>query len=532
MRTRSRAGSGSRLPAVVSPLMAFLTAFLALFLALTMVRPAVAQEPDPRYWRLDDIRSTFDAWETEYPDIFHQWPLGLSGEGATIPIARISDNAWQFEPQPRVVFHAAQHANECNGTGAIMMTMNTLLAGYGADPAVTARVDGLELYFIPVLNPDGHSYVFSGAPSWADWRKTLRDNNENDETDFPADGVDLNRNWDWFWGEYDQTDPASQKYKGPYAWSEPEIAALRNFVVAERPVLVIDYHSPVTISWTNYIFWPWMSQHGWGLSPDEPIARELAEEWAANTQTESGDYYHSIYAYDALPKEQCWVYGKTGSLTFVMEISQQCWWSGATVDTVAARVARGSIYLLDRTLAGPGIKGVVTDAGTGEPLQAEVQLAEMHAPEVGPRLTEFRFGQYYRLTLPGSYTVAVSQRNYVSQTRTVTVSSSGWTTADFALQPEATAVGEIDGDATQVWLRIANPVRCGQTVQLSLPSGLRPAQVELFDVSGHRVAVLGRDLAADQEHMLRLPGRLPNGVYLLRARAGGRQQVARLVLVN
>ena len=69
-------------------------------------------------------------------------------------------------------------------------------------------------------------------------------------------------------------------------------------------------------------------------------------------------------------------------------------------------------------------------------------------------------------------------------------------------------------------------------MQLALPKGLRPAQVELFDLSGRRVAVLGRDLAADREHLLRLPGRLPDGVYLLRAQTGGRQQVARLVLVN
>ena len=504
-----------------------------LSLVLTLAWSALAEEPDPRYWRLDDIRNRLDAWEVEYPDIFHQETLGLSGEGVTIPVARISDHAAQSEPEPRLLFHAAQHANECNGTNAIMHTMSGLLAGYGNDPAVTARVDGLELYFIPVLNPDGHGYVFSGAPNWADWRKTLRDNNENEEVDFPADGVDLNRNWDWFWGEYSETNPSSQKYKGPYPWSEPEIVALRNFILAERMVFVIDYHSPVSIVWMNYIFWPWMSQHGWGESPDAPVARILAEEWAANTLTETDQHYHAIFGYDSLPKEQCWIYGNTGILTFVMEISEQCWWSGATVDTIAARVARGSVYLLDRTLEGPGITGLVTDAGTGAPLQAEVQIAEMHAPEVGPRLTEARFGQYHRLTLDGSYTIHVSCRNYIPETRSVSVGSSGWATADFSLEPEVTAVGEPDGEPTpRTWLRNCNPLLCGQAVKLALPDGLRSARVELFDLRGRRVALLGQDLAAGQEHELQLPGRLPNGVYLLRAQAGDRQQVARLVLVN
>jgi hypothetical protein len=116
-------------------------------------RPALAQEPDPRYWRMDEVRNAFDDFAAAYPAIFHQETLGLSGDGETIPLACISDNAGQSEPEPRLVFHAAQHANECNGTGAIMATIAGLLAGYGNDPNLTARVDGLELYFIPILNP-------------------------------------------------------------------------------------------------------------------------------------------------------------------------------------------------------------------------------------------------------------------------------------------------------------------------------------------------------------------------------------------
>lgn len=171
----------------------------------------------------------------------------MSGEGITIPLARVSDRAAVSEAEPRLVFHAAQHANECNGTGALMEAIATLLNGYGVDPLVTARVDSLELYFIPVLNPDGHAYVFSGASSWEEWRKTLRDNNENGMVEFPADGVDLDRNWDWFWSEYEESDPAFQQYKGPYPFSESEIVALRGFVLRERPLIVVDYPSPVTI---------------------------------------------------------------------------------------------------------------------------------------------------------------------------------------------------------------------------------------------------------------------------------------------
>ena len=59
-----------------------------------------------------------------------------------------------------------------------MMQIAGLLAGYGVDPVVTERVDGLEIWFAPVRNPDGHRYVFGDNPSAIDWRKTLRDNND------------------------------------------------------------------------------------------------------------------------------------------------------------------------------------------------------------------------------------------------------------------------------------------------------------------------------------------------------------------
>jgi len=509
----------------------------AMIFALTITYSTAirADEPDPHYWRLAEIQDAFAAWQIEHPDIFHFQSLGQSGEGLDIPMARISDNAAQNEAEPCLVFHAAQHANECNGTGAIMKTIATLLDGYGVDPAITERVDGLEMWFVPVLNPDGHGYVFSGASHWEDWRKTTRDNNENDQVDFPDDGVDMNRNWDWYWHEYNQPDPASQKYKGPFPWSEPEVGALRDFVLAERPLIVVDYHSPVTIAWTNYIFWPWLSQHGGGMSPDSGVASDIAEEWASQTQNEHGNSYNAIFAYDTLPKEQCWIYGRTGILTFVMEIATECWWHGATVDSIAVRVARGSVYLQNRALAGPGIRGVVTDAVTGDPLQAEVQIAEMHQDAIGPRLTEAAFGQYHRLTLPGQYTVQASLRNYVTETVSVTVGADGWEVADFSLMPEATAVEEMEEvaavSATQPWLRLRNPLQGGQAFDLELPTDLPPATVALFDLRGRRIAVLGENLAADRRHQLHLPRQLAAGVYLLRATAGARQEVGRIVIL-
>ena len=155
----------------------------------------------------------------------------------------------------------------------------------------------------------------------------------------------------------------------------------------------------------------------------------------------------------------------------------------------------------------------------------------MHGDDVGPRLTDGRFGQYQRLTQPGTFTVEVSCRDFLSETRSVQVGPSSWTVADFVLHSTATAVVDADDDARH-WLQSRNPVQGGEQVRLALPTDARSFRVELYDLRGRHLAELGRDLAGGEAHLLRVPRGLADGVYLLRARAGNRQTVHRIVVVN
>ncbi|MCP4293007.1 MAG: T9SS type A sorting domain-containing protein [bacterium] len=499
--------------------------FLTLVILLVSIAPFVqADEPDPNYWRLDEIQAQFDIWEAEYPDIFHPSVLGQTGNRLEIPMVTICNQEPGSNDDPRMLFHGALHTNEANGTTAIMASLEMLLTGYGVDPKMTARVDSLEVTYVPILNVDSHLYSFSGGVNWFDWRKTMRDNNSNGQPDFPDDGVDLNRNWDWNWDAYENDQPADLKYKGPYPFSEPEIMAVRDWVLRERPVVVVDYHSPVTISWRKYIFWPWMDTAGGGMGPDHNVSDDVAELWAAATIDENGNQYNEIYAYSTLPKEQNWIYANTGILSFIMEISDHCWWSGAMVDTIGTRVARGGNALLDRVVDGPGLRGVVTDASTGEPLVAEVKIDQMHQDTVGPRLTEENHGAYHRLTRSGTYTVTASCDGYESQTQSVSVSNS-WETLDFALESPLSSVAP---GRDLSWLRTGNS---NGDVRLEVPAGLPAATVELFDLRGHRVGVLGENMASGQAYDLQFPNRLAGGVYLVRVRAGQQEQTQRVVFV-
>lgn len=510
-------------------------ALLMLCLAFTLPAGRADAVPDPRYWRYDAVLAQFVQWEAEYPEIFHREMIGLTQEeGEAIWAVKISDQAIVPEPEARLLFHAAQHANEANGVNTIMKMIETLLAGYGSDPKITAWVDDLEIWFIPIVNVDGHRRTWTNLPNAANWRKNGRDNDDNHLPSCPEDGVDLNRNWDFRWAEYDSIAPSGYYYKGPAPFSESEAVALRDFIVRERPVFILDYHSPFLTNPGNLIYWPWKEDATGREGPDARFYKPISEELGRRTQSEVDTIYYNgrPASIDILPKEQNWVYSNFGTCILLMEISTRNWWAGAIVDTIAARTARGSLYLLGRALGGPGLAGRVADATTGEPIEAEISILEASHPRVGAHRSESRYGRYWRLLSPGDYTAAVSAAGYYDLVERVTVDSTiGWTERDFHLMPLAPAFVEESIRRSRPALAVSNPAAPGAEIRLDLPW---PADVvlELFDIEGRRIAQLIQGRVGPGSRAVALPKRLAPGVYLVDLRAGDLRLSTKIVAVR
>lgn len=48
-------------------------------------------------------------------------------------------------------------------------------------------------------------------------------------------GVDVDRNWDYHWGEMDSSsDPCADNYAGPHSFSEPETRAVSEFLTERK----------------------------------------------------------------------------------------------------------------------------------------------------------------------------------------------------------------------------------------------------------------------------------------------------------
>lgn len=114
-----------------------------------------------------------------------------------------------------------------------------LLKNYATDPDLRADIDVAEIWIVPMVNPDGYQYS-AASPANRYWRKNRRPNG------YGTYGVDLNRTWgdEWGHGSGSSSLTVSDIYRGPWAFSESEAAAIRNLVNSvDNLEAFVTYHS-------------------------------------------------------------------------------------------------------------------------------------------------------------------------------------------------------------------------------------------------------------------------------------------------
>jgi hypothetical protein len=195
------------------------------------------------FYTWDEVVDKLDEMHRDYPTLAStKQSLGLSHEGREIWMVKISDNVESLdECEPAALFTGLTHGNEPMGMEVCLYTMFFLLENYGTDPEVTYLVDQRELYFVPVVNPDGYVRNQTTHPSGGGmWRKNRRDSGAG------VYGVDLNRNYGYLWGYDNQgssPNPSASTYRGPGPFSEPETTALRSLHQMATITTAFHYHA-------------------------------------------------------------------------------------------------------------------------------------------------------------------------------------------------------------------------------------------------------------------------------------------------
>lgn len=195
------------------------------------------------FYTLDQITTELDSMFQMYPELItERASLGLSHEGREIWMVKISDNPNVNESgtEPAVYYDALHHAREPGSMMTTMYFMYWLLDNYSIDPRATYLVDNRELFFVPLVNPDGYAYNEQTNPNGGGlWRKNRRVNPGS------CFGVDLNRNYSFGYGlnSGSSSDPCASNYRGPSAFSEPESQAVEGLLSTINPVIAFSCHT-------------------------------------------------------------------------------------------------------------------------------------------------------------------------------------------------------------------------------------------------------------------------------------------------
>lgn len=180
------------------------------------------------FYTYQEFLDEVDAMAAQYPNLISaRAPIStfLSIENRPIYWIRLSDNPNSDEAEPEVLYTSVHHAREPNSLSEVIFYMWYLLENYNTSAEIKYLVDNTEMYFVPMVNPDGYIYNETTDPAGGGmWRKNRRHNSGG------SYGVDLNRNYSYGWGTTGTTtNQTNETYCGTAAFSEPETQAMKWF---------------------------------------------------------------------------------------------------------------------------------------------------------------------------------------------------------------------------------------------------------------------------------------------------------------
>ena len=152
------------------------------------------------YFSLDTVYLFLDSLQAAYPGLISpKDSIGHTNWGRTQWMWKVSDNPGTDEAEPEILYTGLTHARESGGPTGLLYFIEWLMNSYAdGDPEAVYLVDHRELYFVPIVNPDGLFVNDTSAQGGGGmWRKNARDNDGSGTFDWGGDGVDINRNFDY-----------------------------------------------------------------------------------------------------------------------------------------------------------------------------------------------------------------------------------------------------------------------------------------------------------------------------------------------
>ena len=256
------------------------------------------------YRNYDENVALLFETESNYPSIAKVYQIGTSLEGRAIYAMKISDNVAVDEDEPELLYTGIHHSREPVSNEVVCQLIEMYSGDYASDPEIQFLVNNRELWFVPIVNPDGYAYVDNSDPYW---RKNRRN----------GYGVDLNRNYGFKWG-YDNIGSSpftsDQTYRGSSAFSEPETQAIRDLCNAREFVFTLNYHT-----YGDLYLW------GWGYipspTPEDEVYQAVGDSLSSDNGYTAG--IGSIVLYITNGDADDWMYGEQDTKPRIFAITPE-----------------------------------------------------------------------------------------------------------------------------------------------------------------------------------------------------------------
>ncbi|AGC75334.1 putative carboxypeptidase [Nonlabens dokdonensis DSW-6] len=230
----------------------------------------------------------------------------VTSEGRYQQWVKISDNPSATEmAEPQILYTAIHHAREPASMQQLIFFMWYLLENYSTDPDIQAIVNNTELYFIPVLNPDGYVYNETISPNGGGlWRKNRRG----------GYGVDPNRNYSYITPQGNEVwntagtsaNQTGETYAGTAPFSEPETRAVRYFVESHDFKMALNNHT-----FSELLLYPF------GYADNRPTNEDALFQNISEVMVSQNGYTNQISAdlYPAAGDSDDFMYGMLSTTT-------------------------------------------------------------------------------------------------------------------------------------------------------------------------------------------------------------------------
>ncbi|XP_030266223.1 carboxypeptidase B2 [Sparus aurata] len=174
-----------------------------------------------RYHSLEDIYYWINRTQQDNPATVEVILIGSSSEKRPLYVLKLSMNN---RPNKKAMWiDCGIHAREWVSPAFCLWFVRHSLSFYRQNQDITHILDNMDVYVLPVMNPDGYYYTWTTNRMWRKNRSVSKRGG--------CIGVDLNRNFDANWCTEGASDePCTEIYCGEFPESEPETQAVADFL--------------------------------------------------------------------------------------------------------------------------------------------------------------------------------------------------------------------------------------------------------------------------------------------------------------